>query len=341
MKKLIFLLLAFSWITSSAQRRFSYGSIHNYYEGYGVTSTATAAGTSTLTKLSSPEQIFTGTSTQTVVLPDATTLLKGWQFRIHNQSTGAVTVNTNGGSALHIIAAGLDAVFVVQDTSSAAGTWDINYQGVLVSSGAKITATNNITGPGYDFTMGDRNNRVNELLGSPIVAETFNLPLVMANTSTALVDNTVRFVAVYLDRAKTLTGIKVYSVTAGSYTGDNNNRVGLYTYSGGTLTLVASSTNSASLWTATANTVQTIAFSSTYAAQPGLYFVGLLYNQSAQTTAPSLAGGTALGNLSRAALDYTNSAKVFGTLGTSNDLPSSQAMSGITGVTASYWVGLY
>lgn len=318
MKKLLFLIAAFSCFAASAQRKLSYSSLHNYYEGYVPTVITTAAGTTTLTVQSSPEQIFTGTSTQTVVLPNATTLLKGWTYTIHNQSTLNVTVQTNGAAVLQIVAGGLDAIFKLQDTSTAAGTWDVNYTGTMTTS-----------------------VNVYNLLGSPIVGETFGLPLWTANTSTALVDNTVRFVPVLLEKAKTLTGVKVYSVTAGSYTGDNNNRVGLYSYSGGTLTLVASSTNSASLWTATANTVQSIAFSSTYAARPGIYFVGLLYNQSAQTTAPSLAGGVAMGNLARSALDFTNSAKLFGTLGTSNDLPSSQAMSGITGVTASYWVALY
>ena len=279
MKKLFTAVLLFIAVSASSQRRISYNSLLTFYEEFVPTVTATSGGTLTLDKQSSPRQVLTGSSAHTVVLPNATTLTKGRVFSVHNQTSASnITVNTNGGATLLIIAAGLDAEFFVQDTSTSAGTWDYNYQGVLASSGVKITATNNITGPAYDYVMGDRNNRVNELLGSPIVAETFNLPLVQANTSTALVDNTVRFVAVYLDRPKTLTGIKVYSVVAGSYTGDNNNRIGLYTYSAGTLTLVASSTNSASLWTATANTIQTINFSSTYAAQPGLYFVGLLYN---------------------------------------------------------------
>ncbi len=319
MKKLIFLLLACWSLAVSAQKRISYASPQNYAEIKGVTSTATAAGTTTLTVASYPSQVFTGTTTQTVVLPNATTLRNGWQVDIHNQSTGNVTVQTNGAALLQIVAAGMDCTFMVQDTSTSAGTWDVNYQG------AQTSAIN-----------------VYNLLGSPIVGETFGLPLYQANTSTALVDNTVRYVPVYLEKAKTLTGVKVYIVTQGNYTGDNNNKVGLFSYSGGTLTLVASSTNSSTLWsTATANTVQSIAFSSTYAATPGLYYVGLLYNQSAQTTAPSLAGGVAMGNLARSALDFSNSAKLFGTVGTQNDLPSTQAMSGITGVTASYWVGLY
>lgn len=177
--------------------------------------------------------------------------------------------------------------------------------------------------------------------GSPWLAQTMDVPFISANTSTALVDNTVRFVPIYLSKAATLTGIRVYVRTLGNYTGDNNNRVGLYSYSGGTMTLVASSTNSASLWTSTANAFQTIPFTSTYAANAGLYFVGLLYNQSAQTTAPTLAGAIAFNNVAMVTYQGTNSIKFFGTLAAQNDLPSSQAMSGVTGVTASYWVALY
>jgi hypothetical protein len=211
-------------------------------------------------------------------------------------------------------------------------------------SAATLTTSRNINGQAFN---GSADIITNDALsayqagGSPILAETINFPLFSCNTSTALVDNTVRFVAIWLPKAATLTGIRVYVRTLGNYTGDNNNRVGLYTYSGGTLTLVASSTNSASLWTSAANAFQTIAFSSTYAASAGLYFVGLLYNQSAQTTAPTLAGGIALNNVAMATMLGTNSIKFLGTLAAQNDLPSSQVSSGITGVTASYWVALY
>lgn len=179
-------------------------------------------------------------------------------------------------------------------------------------------------------------------LGSPILAQTVNQRLEYSNTSTALVDGQIKYEAVYLPKAATLTGIRVYVRTLGSYTGDNNNRIGLYTYSGGTLTLVASSINSSSLWTAAANAAQIIPFSSTYAAAAGLYFVGFIYNNSAQVTAPTLASGTALNNLVMAstAMGFTNSAKLHGT-STGTDLPSSIAMSSITASTVPSWVALY
>lgn len=62
------------------------------------TITVTAAATTTLTVSSTKEQIFTGTTTQTVVLPVASTLSAGWSVEINNRSTGVVTVNTSGGN---------------------------------------------------------------------------------------------------------------------------------------------------------------------------------------------------------------------------------------------------
>lgn len=180
-----------------------------------------------------------------------------------------------------------------------------------------------------------------EALGSTHKAQTVGIPLQYANTSSNLTDNQIRYTAVYLNKAQTLTGVKVYVRVAGNYTGDQTNAIALYSYSGGTMTKVAESANTATLWTSTANAIQTIAFSSTYAAQPGIYYVGILYNNSAQTTAPALATGVALNNAAMAALDFTNSAKLYGTVATQNSFPATQAMSGVTGATAPTWVALY
>jgi collagen type VII alpha len=71
----------------------------------GYASTVTAATTTTLTVASVYNQNFTGTTTQTVVLPVATTLVSGWATMIFNNSTGVVTVQTSGGSTVLAIPA--------------------------------------------------------------------------------------------------------------------------------------------------------------------------------------------------------------------------------------------
>ena len=102
-----------------------------------VTTTATTAGTTTLTVASTKTQQFTGSSTQTVVLPNATTLANGTSFYITNRSTGAVTVQMNGGTLLQTLAASSYALFVLISNSTAAGTWDVGY----TSGGGSGTVT--------------------------------------------------------------------------------------------------------------------------------------------------------------------------------------------------------
>lgn len=92
-----------------------------------LTTTATAAGTTTLTVSSTQFQQFTGTSTQTVVLPNATTLKVGQSFTITNRSTGTVTVNANGGGLIQTVIAGSQTTVTVVTIGTAAGTWDSQY----------------------------------------------------------------------------------------------------------------------------------------------------------------------------------------------------------------------
>jgi len=106
--------------------------VNNIIEG--VTTTATAAGTTTLTAASTHTQQFTGTTTQTVVLPNATTLIAGQAFLITNRSTGVVTVNANGGGLIQTMAAGSQTIVTVITVGTSAGTWDSAYS--LTSGGS-------------------------------------------------------------------------------------------------------------------------------------------------------------------------------------------------------------
>lgn len=87
------------------------------------TSIATAAGTTTLTVTSTNTQVFTGSTTQTVVLPNATTLVNGTEYFIINQSTGNITVNANGGTLIETLTALNNMRFILTNNSSAAGVW--------------------------------------------------------------------------------------------------------------------------------------------------------------------------------------------------------------------------
>ncbi len=96
---------------------------NQFIEGY--TSVTTAAGTTTLTVGSTENQVFTGTSTQTVVLPVVSTLALGTSFTITNLSTGNVTVQSSGANTIVVL--GLNQTVVVTNnaiTGTAASVWN-------------------------------------------------------------------------------------------------------------------------------------------------------------------------------------------------------------------------
>src|ERR1022692_1221061 len=90
------------------------------------TSTATAAGTTTLTAISTVNQFFTGTTTQTVVLPVTSTLPLGQPFQITNNSTGTVTVNSSGGNLVVSLPAGAQSTETcILLTGTTAASWSV------------------------------------------------------------------------------------------------------------------------------------------------------------------------------------------------------------------------
>jgi len=99
--------------------------VNNALEGY--TTTATAAGTTTLVVGSTRQQYFTGTTTQIVALPVTSTLVLGQQFEIKNLSTGIVTINSSGGNAVLALPALSTAIVTVILTSgTSAASWSVS-----------------------------------------------------------------------------------------------------------------------------------------------------------------------------------------------------------------------
>lgn len=101
-------------------------SAFNILDGY--TTTATAASTTTLTVGSTGQQFFTGSTTQTVHLPVASTLVLGQAYYIVNNSTGVVTVESSGGNTIKAMAASTWAIFTCILTSgTTAASWNVEY----------------------------------------------------------------------------------------------------------------------------------------------------------------------------------------------------------------------
>jgi hypothetical protein len=116
--------------------------IDNIREGY--TSTATAAGTTTLTATSNHYQRFTGTTTQTVVLPVTSTLAAGVSYLIENASTGNLTVNSSGGNLVITVIPGVSVQCMCIGTSlTTAADWDPEYNefAAITGTGSVVLAT--------------------------------------------------------------------------------------------------------------------------------------------------------------------------------------------------------
>ena len=113
--------------------------------------TATAAGTTTLTNQSAYFQYFTGTSTQTITLPVVSTLAEGWTFHITNNSTGNLTVNSSGGNLVITVLPGTTAMCTcILVTGTTAASWEAGYTdfSTATGTGAVVLATSpTITDP--------------------------------------------------------------------------------------------------------------------------------------------------------------------------------------------------
>jgi hypothetical protein len=102
----------------------------DYTSTQAYTTTATAAGTTTLTASSTLLQFFTGSTTQTVVLPVVSTLATGQRYEIHNNSSGAITVNSSGSNLVATVPAGITTVCTcILITGTTAASWDADIQG--------------------------------------------------------------------------------------------------------------------------------------------------------------------------------------------------------------------
>jgi len=110
----------------------------------GYTTTVTAAGTTTLTSASNNYQRFTGSTTQTVVLPVTSTLVAGVAYEIENASTGNLTVNSSGGNLVVTIIPGVTVQCkCIGTTLTTAADWDAEYNefSTITGTGAVVLNT--------------------------------------------------------------------------------------------------------------------------------------------------------------------------------------------------------
>jgi hypothetical protein len=140
----------------------------------GYTTTTTAAGTTTLTVASNYRQFFTGSTTQTIVLPVTSTLVTGIAYEIENNSTGLLTVNSSGGNLVGTVPAGVcaHAVCIATSTTTAAD-WDWDY-----------ISTSTITGTGANV-LGTSPTITTPTLSNPTVTNYVESVVAIGNSSTS------------------------------------------------------------------------------------------------------------------------------------------------------------
>jgi len=156
-------------------------------------------------------------------------------------------------------------------------------------------------------------------LGSSITGYLLDNAQYRITSALNLVDQQIFFTAYYMPVAKNITGVGWWQAGQGVYTANNYNGVALYSYSAGTLTLVASSNNDGDIWKAGTQTWNKKAFSATYSAAAGIYYIAAIYCRSAQTTVPSIGS---FGNISSNAnsYDFTNNARITAAISTQTSL---------------------
>lgn len=238
---------------------------------------------------------------------------------------------------------------LLQNTNTAVRTYSLpDRTGTLADDtdmATKLTKTsnlsdlNNIATARLNLGLVTPYIAVKQALGSTIKAEV--RPLEIMNQTQTLTAGQLYLQAIWLPVAGNVTGIKWWQAVQGVYTGSNYSKVGLFTYSGGTLTLVASSADDTALWKVGTQAFGTKAFSTPYLASGGLYFIGILYNRSAETTAPQIVATNSMYVAGGGAFEYTNSAKEFGYVSGLTDLPATQAMTGVNSIGIPIWLALY
>lgn len=138
---------ASSWAGWDAQSNLS---ADNFLTGF--TTTVTAAGTTTLTVSSNGIQEFTGSTTQTVVMPVTSTLAVGTQYYIINNSSGVVTVQSSGANTIQAMAAGSALLLTcVLISGTTAASWQSSY---IIDSGLAGAVLLNPTGAQTISTYG-------------------------------------------------------------------------------------------------------------------------------------------------------------------------------------------
>lgn len=113
----LFILLSLITLQAKAAQ-FIYSGIK-----HDITEITSAGANTAVTKSTNQILVVTGTQTQSIQLPDATTIRAGYWYTIANESSGNVIIKNNSGTTLRTLTVNEGVTYYARSTSSVAGSW--------------------------------------------------------------------------------------------------------------------------------------------------------------------------------------------------------------------------
>jgi hypothetical protein len=109
---------------------------------FGYTTTATSGTTQVIDNVANFRRYYTGSTAQTVTLPDVTTLVLGHSYEFHNNSTAILTVQSSGGQTVVAIPSLMTVlVTCIAITGTTNSSWDFDFTGGNAQPIRKVAGT--------------------------------------------------------------------------------------------------------------------------------------------------------------------------------------------------------
>ena len=146
----------------------------------------------------------------------------------------------------------------------------------------------------------------------------------ISTTNGSLIDNTLSINSIYINKTSIITGVGWIQAIQGSYTANEYNGIGLYSYdlANEKLILVASTPNDGDIWKAVANSYATKNFTTPITVNRGIYYIASLYNNSSVSLNPTFVGfNSFLQNTTLVNSASIPSGYLTGTISAQNSLP--------------------
>ena len=299
---------------------------NNFLAGYNVITAA--AGTTVLTASSAYYQRISGSTTQTIQLPIATTLVQGQGFTFDNDSSGAVSIVDSASGAIDTVPSGGYSYIFAEDVTTSAGSWgkyallpaSYDFSTTSANFGSAVISNTTYQGtavaPGYGgtglTTFSAANNAIYSTSASALAAGT--LPVAAGGTGLATtpangaldIGNGTGFTRTTLTAG---TGISVTNASGGiTITNTSPSSGGTVTSVTGTAPVVSSGGNTPAISMAAATTSVSGYLTSTD---------WNTFNGKVSTAVTSAVAGTGISvSASTGAVTFTNSGVTSAVAGT-------------------------